>query len=86
MRQQRRVFLTVFSEQADLAAFATALERRRTDYQTLLRGLTFPRPADDSVMPAYEEFLPEVRDRLLGIEDSHVLVRSPLLFPRVLPP
>ncbi|RXK37280.1 hypothetical protein M231_05422 [Tremella mesenterica] len=30
-----------------LAAFANALERRRMDYETLCRGLLFPRPDDD---------------------------------------
>ena len=58
----------------DLAAFATALERRRSDFQTLLKGLTFPRPMGEDALPAYEEFLPEIRDRLVGVEDSHVLV------------
>jgi hypothetical protein len=59
----------------DLAAFANALDRRRTDYATLLKGLTFPRPIGEDVVPALEEFLPNHPDRLLSIEDAHVLVR-----------
>jgi hypothetical protein len=51
------------------------LDRRRTDYATLLKGLTFPRPIGEDVVPALEEFLPNHPDRLLSIEDAHVLVR-----------
>lgn len=64
------------SSHADLAAFASALDRRRSDYQVLLKGLTFPRPIGDDVIPPYEEFLPEIRDRLISIEDCHVMVRE----------
>lgn len=60
----------------DLAAFATALDRRRTDYDVLRKTLSFPRPVGEDILPAYEEFLPEIRDRLLSVEDSHVLVSS----------
>lgn len=58
---------------ADLAAFATALERRRADFHVLLKTLTFPRPAADAT-PAFDEFLPELRDKLISLEDSHVVV------------
>ena len=68
------VYLTVLIP--DLAAFATALERRRSDFQTLRKTLTFSRPSGEDLIPAYDEFLPEIRDRLLGVEDAHVLVRS----------
>jgi hypothetical protein len=57
----------------DLAAFATALERRRTDYTTLLGGLSFPRPQYDSAL-AYEEFLPDQKDKPLALKDSNALV------------
>lgn len=58
----------------DMAAFATALERRRNDYFTLKTGLTFSRPNEDDLTPAFEEFLPENKDKLLGQEDAHALV------------
>lgn len=60
---------------ADLAAFASALDRRRSDYETLRVGLTFPLPAGEDVIPACEEFLPESRDKLLGTEDVNIVVR-----------
>ncbi|OCF43755.1 hypothetical protein I317_02359 [Kwoniella heveanensis CBS 569] len=58
---------------AHMAAFATALERRRYDYQTLKAGLTFARPGEADLTPAFEEFLPEPKEKLLTQEDSHVL-------------
>ncbi|WVQ93909.1 hypothetical protein IAU59_000987 [Kwoniella sp. CBS 9459] len=58
---------------AHMAAFATALERRRYDYQALRTGLAFARPGEADLTPAFEEFLPEARERLLTQEDSHVL-------------
>lgn len=61
---------------SDLAAFASALDRRRSDYSALLKSLTFSRPAGEGILPAYEEFLPENRDKLLSVEDSHVLVSA----------
>ncbi len=61
----------------DLAAFANALDRRRSDFQTLWKGLTYPPfKLDDTIPPAFEEFVPEQRDRLSSIEDSHVLVST----------
>lgn len=68
--------LPIVDQSPDLAAFATALERRRTDYATLLRGLTFPRPSGADVVPAFEEFLPQQKDRLISIEESNALVSS----------
>jgi hypothetical protein len=69
----------LFTDLADLAAFANALDRRRSDYQTLLKGLVFPLPLDnaagdspDGVDPATEAFWPA--GRLLGLEDSDILV------------
>ena len=60
----------------DLAAFAAALERRRADYQVLLKGLTFLRDLPTDIQPAFEEFPPEVTDRPMSPEDAHALVRS----------
>ncbi|WVQ80297.1 hypothetical protein IAT38_002402 [Cryptococcus sp. DSM 104549] len=74
---------TVGFVNAHMAAFATALERRRTDYAALRTGLTFPRPTTAAsldeegkpapIVPAFEEFWPEVRDRLLTQDDCHLL-------------
>ncbi|WVF66286.1 hypothetical protein IAT40_001026 [Kwoniella sp. CBS 6097] len=58
---------------AHMAAFATALGRRRYDYQALKVGLTFSRPNEADLTPAFEEFLPEAKERPLMQEDSHVL-------------
>ncbi|KAK8845296.1 hypothetical protein IAR55_006009 [Kwoniella newhampshirensis] len=58
---------------AHMAAFATALERRRNDYLTLKTGLSFPRPSEEDLVVAFEEFWPENKDRLLGQEDAHAL-------------
>ncbi|WRT63490.1 uncharacterized protein IL334_000395 [Kwoniella shivajii] len=58
---------------AHMAAFATALDRRRSDYQVLRTGLTFPRPNETDLTAAFEEFLPETKEKLLSQEDSHVL-------------
>ncbi|WWC85634.1 uncharacterized protein L201_000500 [Kwoniella dendrophila CBS 6074] len=58
---------------AHMAAFATALDRRRSDYQVLKTGLTFPRPNEADLTAAYEEFLPEAKEKLLSQEDSHIL-------------
>ncbi|WVR03400.1 hypothetical protein IAU60_000391 [Kwoniella sp. DSM 27419] len=58
---------------AHMAAFATALDRRRSDYQTLRASLSFARPNDPDLTPAFEEFLPENKDKLLSQEDAHVL-------------
>jgi len=57
----------------DLAAFATALDRRRADYHVLLKTLSFPRPSGD-IPPAFDEFGNETRDKLVSIEDSHLMV------------
>ncbi|CAD6564187.1 MAG: hypothetical protein TREMPRED_004465 [Tremellales sp. Tagirdzhanova-0007] len=57
-----------------LAAFTGALDRRRSDFQTLLKGLTFPQPDQDDITPAFEEFLPDHRDRPLSVEDTNILV------------
>lgn len=57
-----------------LAAFASALDRRRSDFHTLLKGLSFPQPKLDDVIPAFEEFLPDNRDRFFVTEDSNVLI------------
>lgn len=46
------------------------------DYQVLLKGLPFPLPSGDDVIPALEEFYPETKDRLLGVEDCHALVSA----------
>nr|ODN77240.1 hypothetical protein L203_06319 [Cryptococcus depauperatus CBS 7841] len=73
-----------------LAAFTTAIDRRRLDYATLRTGLTFPRPPlipnsntetnpeensarQDVVNAVFEEFWPEVRDKLLTLEDCNAL-------------
>ena len=58
---------------ADLAAFASALDRRRADFQVLLRGLPFQNPVGEDVVPAWEEFYSPA-NRMLGVDDSHVLV------------
>ena len=58
----------------DLAAFATALDRRRSDFQTLTKSLTYTHPFGEEIIPAFEEFMPEHKDRLLATEDAHVLV------------
>ncbi|WWD06010.1 hypothetical protein V865_004095 [Kwoniella europaea PYCC6329] len=58
---------------AHMAAFATALDRRRADYQVLRTGLTFPRPNEADLTAAFEEFLPEAKEKLLTQEDSHML-------------
>ncbi|ORY31996.1 Endonuclease/exonuclease/phosphatase [Naematelia encephala] len=55
-----------------LAAFAQALDRRRSDYQTLVRGLVFPRPVAVE-HPAFNEFLDGHPDRLMTVQDSHIL-------------
>jgi hypothetical protein len=59
----------------DLAAFSAALDRRRLDYSTLLKSLTFPRPLESEVTNlVYEEFLPDQPDELLSLNDSNALV------------
>ncbi|WVW81619.1 hypothetical protein I302_103614 [Kwoniella bestiolae CBS 10118] len=58
---------------AHMAAFATALDRRRSDYQVLKTGLTFPRPNEADLTAGFEEFLPEAKEKLLNQEDSHLL-------------
>ncbi|WWC67008.1 uncharacterized protein I206_100915 [Kwoniella pini CBS 10737] len=58
---------------AHMAAFATALDRRRSDYQVLKAGLTFHRPNETDLTAAFEEFLPEAKDKFLNQEDSHIL-------------
>ncbi|OCF71352.1 hypothetical protein I204_07979 [Kwoniella mangroviensis CBS 8886] len=40
---------------AHMAAFATALDRRRADYQVLRTGLTFPRPNEADLTAAFED-------------------------------
>lgn len=58
-----------------MAAWATALDRRRQDYATLRRTLTFPRPADSEVtVLAAEEFLPEDPSQAIQLGDSNALV------------
>ncbi|ORX34560.1 Endonuclease/exonuclease/phosphatase [Kockovaella imperatae] len=64
---------TVAIVNSHLAAFATALERRRADFQVLLKGLPFPVSVGEEIVPAFEEFWSEAKDRPLGVEDSHVL-------------
>ncbi|WWC57979.1 uncharacterized protein I303_100514 [Kwoniella dejecticola CBS 10117] len=64
---------TVCFVNAHMAAFATALDRRRSDYQVLRTGLSFPRPNEADLTAAYEEFLPEAKEKLLNQEDSHML-------------
>jgi hypothetical protein len=59
----------------DLAAFSAALDRRRLDYSTLLKSLTFPRPLESEVTKlVYEEFLPDQPAELLSLNDSNGLV------------
>jgi len=59
----------------DLAAFANALDRRRLDYSALVDSLTFPRPLESEVSAlAFEEFLPDLPDRLLSLQDSNAIV------------
>lgn len=129
------------STKTDMAAFTSALDRRRQDYQILRLGLTFPRPLSsasltsaplsssstvsisvpptssassvssgtltsgagtgagtgttgaaesgvtgqskeeakleeqaETINPVFEEFWPEVKDKLLTLEDCHLLV------------
>lgn len=128
-------------DKTDMAAFTSALDRRRQDYQILRSGLTFPRPLSsasltsaplssssaasisiplissassassgtlasgvgtgtaagagtmstggtkeektksegegETINPVFEEFWPEVKDKLLTLEDCHLLVRLP---------
>lgn len=61
-------------ESPDLAAFATALERRRQDCSTLLRTLAFPRPTPQDTPAAFEEFLPEQKEKVLSVDEGNALV------------
>ncbi|KAK4689100.1 inositol polyphosphate 5-phosphatase INPP5B/F, partial [Tremellales sp. Uapishka_1] len=54
-----------------LAAMSTALDRRRLDFSSLLKGLSFPKPFKEEVNPTCEAFWPD--DGPLGVEDSDVL-------------
>jgi phosphatidylinositol-bisphosphatase len=58
----------------DLAAFTNALERRRADYQSLVAGLTFAPVTGSEELLALDEFQPEERGKVIGIQDSHVVV------------
>ncbi|KAE8542972.1 hypothetical protein D1P53_000459 [Cryptococcus gattii VGV] len=132
--------IVVGLQEADMAAFTSALDRRRQDYQILRSGLTFPRPLSsasltsaplssssaasislppissassassgtlasavgtgaetgsgtgtmstggtreektksegegETINPVFEEFWPEVKDKLLTLEDCHLLI------------
>jgi hypothetical protein len=58
----------------DLAAFADALDRRRSDYASLKASLSFPSGTGTEETLALDEFRPEESGRNLGVEDSHALV------------
>ncbi|KAI9636052.1 Endonuclease/exonuclease/phosphatase [Dioszegia hungarica] len=56
-----------------LAAFADALDRRRSDYASLKASLSFPSGTGTEETLALDEFRPEKSGRSLSVEDSHAL-------------
>lgn len=68
----------LISFRTDLAAFANALERRRSDYTTLRAGLLFPSQTGVAGQANGEaDLLDEFKGaavKALGVEDCHALV------------